>query len=62
MFSMVNDPGVTQTISDRQWQAYIQVCYQRDLLTDALRIIASGSVATIDGQREIARLALGVES
>ena len=59
---MVNDPGVTQTISDRQWQAYIQVCYQRDLRTDALRIIASGSVATIEGQREIARLALGVES
>jgi hypothetical protein len=61
MQRMVNDPGVTQTISDRQWQAYIQVCYQRDLLTDALRLIASGSVATIEGQREIARLALGVE-
>ena len=58
---MVSDPGVTQTISDRQWQAYIQVCYQRDLLTDALRLIASGSVATIAGQREIARIALGLD-
>jgi len=58
---MVSDPGVTQTISDRQWQAYIQVCYQRDLLTDALQLIATGRVNTIAGQREIARLALGVE-
>jgi len=57
---MVSDP-VTQTISDRQWQAYIQVCYQRDLLTDALRLIATGRVNTIAGQREIARIALGVE-
>ena len=58
---MVSDPGVTQTISDRQWQAYIQVCYQRDLLTDALRHIAIGSVATVEGQREIARLALDLD-
>ena len=59
---MVSDPGVTQPIDDRRWQAYIQVCYQRDLLTDALRIIASGSVATVEGQREIARLVLAVEA
>lgn len=59
---MVSDPGVTQPFDDRRWQAYIQACYQRDLLTTALRAIASGSVATIEGQREIARLALGVEA
>ena len=58
---MVSDPGVTQTISDRQWQAYIQVCYQRDLLTDALRLIVNGECYTLDAAVAIATAALDGE-
>ena len=58
---MVSDPGVTQTISDRQWQAYIQVCYQRDLLTDALDQIANGECYTLDAAQGIATAALDGE-
>ena len=61
---MVSDPGVTQTISDRQWQAYIQVCYQRDRYREALERIANGYMhrGHICDACKCARLALEVEA